>query len=1126
MGKIESIKNMLKWSCALVFVLAMTSVAYTQTATDIRTRTVTLGFANQPLENALLALERASGFQLTFPNEPVEAAAPVTLPNAERTVDETLRLLLRGTGLDFQVVGNNIVLAATRETPPVAAAAPSAQPRTITGTIIDEFRDPMPFVTVSIPGTTVGTVTDFDGRFSIAVPPGTTELQASFIGFRTTTVALGTATTISIAMESEALTLDQVVIVGSFEREAESFTGSFTTVTADELRQVGSANVIESLRSLDPSFVVLENMALGADPNAMPNIEVRGTTSIDISEVQDVFADDPNMPLFILDGFETTLQRIVDLDFNRVASVTLLKDAASTAFFGSRAANGVLVVETVRAAPGPLRVTYVGDFSLQVPNLSSYNMMNAAEKLEFERLAGRFTASHPMFQDALDRRYNFLLTEVTRGVNTDWMAQPLQVPFIQRHSFRVEGGTEELTYLVGLMVRNAPGVMRGSGRQAWGGDIDLSFRRGNVTVFNQLSISGFTATESPYGRFSTWVNTNPYFRLTDEYGIVRPNLEDVDLQAIQGAGGGAAQNFFVPNPLFNAGLNSIDQRRNITVDERISVRWDFRPGMNIQTRFQLSHELTEGTRFIPPEHTDFHDADLDRRGSFTGSLLRRTSWLANLMYTWSERVGEHNWALNVRGEMGHEGGNSVGWTAIGFPVGTTGNPSFAGRFDDGGPTSSSMINRRVNALASANYAFRGRYLADFTLRFDGSTAFGSARRFTPFWSAGLGWNIHDEAFMRQYRWVDMLRLRATVGQTGNQNRGNAVASTVFGYPPGSNPFFGPGLVIRQFGNPHMEWQKTFTQNLALEFRLFNGRLAGRFEVYERVTDPLIIMASQAPSVGVAAIPMNLGSLTYQGFEFDLTYNVIRQRNFAWRVRTHGTTNRGVYSGFGRAMEGMDDWMAENNFLQRFRDGYGPSTQWAVRSLGIDPATGREAFLTRDGEKTFVWDANDVMAIGSSRPIVMGHISNFFTYRNLTLSIIMRVSVGAEIFNTALFNKVENISFSQIVNNQDRRALTERWNPEHPGVPAQFRSIAMTEFTPMSSRFLQRENVIAAESIGLQWRLSPTDNPWMRTMRLSSLNFNATLTGTGGVFRLSNVKRERGIEFPEATTISLTINATF
>ena len=1126
MGKIKSIKNTLKWSCTLVFVLAMTSVAYTQTATDIRTRTVTLGFANQPLENALLALERASGFQLTFPNEPVEAASPVTLPEAERTVDETLRLLLRGTGLDFQVVGNNIVLAATRETQQPAAAAPSAQPRTITGTIIDEFRDPMPFVTVSIPGTTVGTVTDIDGRFSIAVPSGTTELQASFIGFRTTTVELGTATTISIAMESEALTLDQVVIVGSLEREAESFTGSFTTVTADELRQVGSANVIESLRSLDPSFVVLENMALGADPNAMPNIEVRGTTAVDVTEIEDVFGNNPNQPLFILDGFETTLQRIIDLDFNRVASVTLLKDAASTAFFGSRAANGVLVVETVRAEAGPLRVTYVGDFSLQIPDLRSYNMMNAEEKLLFEILSGRFIASQPHQQEALDARRNFLETEVARGVNTHWMAQPLQIPFVQRHSFRVEGGVDEFTYLASLMVRNAPGVMRGSNRQSWSGDIDLRFRRGNFSVFNQLSVSGFTATGSPYERFSTWVNTNPYYRLTDEYGVIHPNLEEVNIEMVQGALGGGARNFFVPNPLFNARLNSVDESRSITIDERVSLRWDFRPGMNIQSRFQISHQMINAIRFIPPEHTDFQGAELDRRGLYGENLQRRTNWLANVMYTWQERVGVHNWIVNVRGEMGHEGGTLVGFSAMGFPVGTSGVPSFAGRFSDGNPTYSSSINRRLNALASVNYSLRNRYLLDFTFRADGSTAFGSDRRFAPFWSAGLGWNVHEEDFLRRINWISMLRFNATIGQTGNQNIGAGASSTVFSYSPGSNIFFGPGLFIHQFGNPNLEWQKTLTKNIAMNFSVFNGRLHGRFEVYERVTNPLVISASQPPSVGVPRIPTSLGSLTYRGFEFDLTTNIIRQRNFAWRVRTLGQINRGVYSGFGRAMEGMDELMAQNNFLQRFRDGYGPSTQWAVRSLGIDPATGREMFLTRDGQKTFNWDVNDVVAIGSARPDVMGHVNNFFTWRNLTLSVIMRVSIGAEIFNTALFNKVENISFTDIVNNQDRRALTERWNPATPGQPAQFRSIEMTEFTPMSSRFLQRENVIAAESIGLQWRLNPVDQPWIRAAGLSSLSFNATVTGTGGVFRLSNVKRERGIEFPEATTISLTVSASF
>lgn len=1002
-----------------------------------------------------------------------------------------------------------------------------AQTRTITGTITDEFREPLPFVSVAIPGTAVGTVTDMNGRFSITIPEGTTELQASFIGFTTYRIILTTATNYIIVLESDAITLEQVVIMGDFEREAESFTGSFTTVTSDELRQVGSQNVIESLRALDPSFTVLENMAFGADPNAMPNIEVRGTTTVDITEVDDLFGNSPNQPLFILDGFETTLQRIVDLDFNRVASVTLLKDAASTAFYGSRAANGVLVVETVRAAAGPMRVTYVGDFSIQFPDLRSYNMMNAKEKLEFERLSGRFVAAHPDFQDALDARYNFLLTEVTRGVNTHWMAQPLQVPFIQRHSFRVEGGTEDLTYLASLMVRNAPGVMKGSNRQAWGGDIDLNFRRGNVTIFNQLSISGFTATGSPYGAFSTWVNTNPYYRLTDEYGVIRPNLEDVDIRAVAGAVGiGQMQNFFVPNPLFNAMLSSVDQERNIQVDERISIRWNFRPGMNVQGRFQISHGITNGIMFRPPEHTSFHDVDLDRKGLYTESLARRTNWLANVMYVWQERIGVHNWTLNVRGEMGHESGNRVAFSATGFPVGTAGIPSFAGRYADGFPSYSSSINRRLNALASFNYSLRNRYLADFTFRADGSTAFGSARRFTPFWSAGLGWNMHEEGFMRRHQWISMLRFRATVGQTGNQNIGVGTTSTVFRYTTGSNLFFGPGLFIGALGNPYMEWQKTFTTNLAMDFSVFNGRLRGRFEIYERTTNPLVIHASQPPSAGVRDIPTSLGTLTYRGFEFDLNCNIITRSDFVWRVRVMGTINRGEYAGFGRAMEGVDDWMAETNSLRRFRDGYAPETQWAVRSLGIDPATGREMFLTRDGQKTFVWNVDDVVAIGSRNPDISGHINNFFTFRNFTLSVILRASIGADIFNTALFNKVENISFGEVVNNQDRRALTERWNPETPGVPAQFKSIAMTEHTPMSSRFLQRENVLAAESIGLQWRLNPTDHPWLRSARLSNLSFNATVTGNGGVFRISNVKRERGTQFPEATTVSLSVNATF
>ncbi|MDR2907927.1 MAG: carboxypeptidase-like regulatory domain-containing protein, partial [Bacteroidales bacterium] len=342
-----------------------------------------------------------------------------------------------------------------------------AQNRTITGTVIDDKKEPLPFANVYVLGSTSGTTTDMDGKFSLTIPADTKVIEAYFIGFKKKQITLTESTKYDIVLESEAVALEAVVVVGNMERKKESFTGSFTSVSGNELKQMGSQNVVQSLRSLDASFVVMENLAAGADPNAMPAVEVRGQTSIAFTDVEDIFAYDPNQPLFVLDGFETTLQKIIDLDPNRVASITILKDAASTAFYGSRAANGVVLVETVKGVPGRFKVTYSGNFSTEIPNLSSYNMMNAEEKLRFELLSGYYTVKSNAYnlpviqhQDRLDSLYFHRLSEVQSGVSSYWMSEPLQIPFQQRQTVRVSGGEKNLVLSAGLTYRTQPGLMK------------------------------------------------------------------------------------------------------------------------------------------------------------------------------------------------------------------------------------------------------------------------------------------------------------------------------------------------------------------------------------------------------------------------------------------------------------------------------------------------------------------------------------------------------------------------------------------------------------------------------------------------------------------------------------------
>ena len=266
--------------------------------------------------------------------------------------------------------------------------------RQVEGKVTDEKKVPLPGVTVRWEGTSVGTATDAEGRFKVLMPVDSATLVVSFIGMKTVRVKIPklkageVRKVLSIVLWDEDVKLEDVVVTGIFTRKKESFTGSASTYSAAELKTMGTQNILQSLKTLDPAFAILEDNQFGSDPNRLPNMEIRGKSSM--LGLRDELDADPNQPLFILDGFESTLAAINDLDINRVASITILKDAASTAIYGSKAANGVIVVETVKPEAGKLQVSYTGNMNLSMPDLSSYNLMNAREKLEFERLAGRY----------------------------------------------------------------------------------------------------------------------------------------------------------------------------------------------------------------------------------------------------------------------------------------------------------------------------------------------------------------------------------------------------------------------------------------------------------------------------------------------------------------------------------------------------------------------------------------------------------------------------------------------------------------------------------------------------------------------------------------------------------------
>lgn len=331
------------------------------------------------------------------------------------------------------------------------------------GEVMDTEGNPLPGVTVLLKGTTTGTSTNTNGEFRFpATQTSKSVLVFSFIGMKSVEKDVTPGKRIVVRMEEDVTGIEEVVITGIYSRDKNSYTGSATTYSAQELKMVGAQNVIQSLKTLDPAMLVVESKQWGSDPNRMPKIEIRGKTSV--VGLQAEFENDPNQPLFILDGVETTLETIINLNIDRVASVTLLKDAASTAIYGSKAANGVIVVETKSPEAGQLRLSYNGNYGISFADLSDYNLMNASEKLEFELLAGRYSPleGYEGFVDKLQKMSDYYarLKGVLRGVDTYWLSEPLRTVFNHSHNVYIDGGDQAMRYGLGISYNNRDGVMK------------------------------------------------------------------------------------------------------------------------------------------------------------------------------------------------------------------------------------------------------------------------------------------------------------------------------------------------------------------------------------------------------------------------------------------------------------------------------------------------------------------------------------------------------------------------------------------------------------------------------------------------------------------------------------------
>lgn len=551
-------------------------------------KTVTLNLHNVSIETVLDAVKKQTGVNMLYNSQMFKGVPPVSINAKNEKWEVALKLILNPQGFDY-VVKDGIVVVRKLQT--------EKRDNRIRGTVIDSNKEPIPGASVIVKGTRTGTSTNIEGEFTLDVKSDKVTLEISFIGMKKQTLQVDATRrkSLEITLVDDVKTLEDVVVTGYSNVRKTSFTGSSTQITGDDLRKVSQTNVIDAMQSFDPSFRLMTNTQFGSDPNALPEMYIRGRSGVGVRDLdkdqlsKSNLENNPNLPTFIMDGFEVSIEKVYDLDPTRIESMTILKDAAATAIYGSRAANGVVVITTVAPKPGEVRVSYNFTGTLEMPDLRDYNLANASEKLEIERLAGLFDVSAGDNMGNIINSYSKKYAQIRKGVDTNWLVLPLRNSFDHKHSVYVEGGTQNLRYGVDASYNGTKGVMKGSSRDRYSVGFSLDYRMKSLQVKNTVSFTHTKSTESPYGSFSDYTSMQPYDTPYED-GIL------VEQLAFSKTDRNSAAN----NPLYEATLANYDWNAYDEITNNLSLNWYLTDHWTVRGQFSVTRKYANSEKFIDP----------------------------------------------------------------------------------------------------------------------------------------------------------------------------------------------------------------------------------------------------------------------------------------------------------------------------------------------------------------------------------------------------------------------------------------------------------------------------------------------------------------------------------------------
>jgi TonB-linked SusC/RagA family outer membrane protein len=1023
----------------------------------------------------------------------------------------------------------------------------------VKGIVKNDANEVLTGANVSIQGTKIFTTTKKDGTFELKNVPEGSVLSVSYVGHTRTEIKLNPGQTeVTIKMASSTAALSEVVVNnGLYKRPAGNFTGASKTYTGEQLKSVNPSSVLQALATVDPAVRIEQNNALGSDPNQLPIIQIRGQNNLPINtqgsanasatvvsngDIMSTYLLNPNQPLIILDGFQSSLQTIYDMDINRIASITVLKDAAATTAYGSKAANGVIVVETKQPVAGRTQITYAINMAVEVPDLTSYHLLDASGLLEAQRLAGIYTDPNNHFNDiALKQWYDYRKYQVESGVNTYWLSQPVRTGFSTNHSLNISGGARSVRYALSLNYGNGVGVMKGSGRDRFGLNYNLTYINKNLRFSNNTTINYSKGNVTPWGSYTQYVSQFPYFKPTDSAGntikIFEPNSTTLGIPVPPPGG-------IFTNAAYNAGLDMKGYGYTLSFTNNTNAEWTINKEMRMRAAISFSNNLPGSEAFYPADHTMFVNAQLagfSEFGSYSQSRGKNTVVDAKLSFDYNKKFGDHTimTAFGVSGQATES--NSTTIQVSGLPNDYLNQLGMAYGYglSNTKPGATNNLTRSLSSYASVSYNYADRYTAEVTANASGSSQFGSNNRLAPFWAGGVAWNVDKEKFFKKNSVIQQLRLRLTTGVTGNQNFAAHMSQPIFQYNLLNNYRLQLGATVQGYANPDLKWQQTIKNNFGATAGLFKGKVNIGFDYFVEKTDNLILPLDVAPSTGFVNYQDNLGAVKNSGYEFSVSSPIIQnsKKNVFWSLMFNVGHYENVITKLSPAIDALNKInntinnpdIKQTSPLPRYEVGQSMSRIWAVPSLGIDPATGKEVFVKLDGSKTFTWDPNDKRPVGDATSKLKGMIGSNFNYKGFTFNINLSYNLGGQMYNQTLVDKIENVNL--LVTNADERVLTERW--KQPGDIVSYKSLVANgtsgqQQTNATSRFVQDNNYLEASSISVGYTF-PSNLAWVKKMHLSTPRFFITQTN---VLRFGTIKTERGIGYPFARAFNFGLSTTF